>query len=253
MTNPTRTGPFRALAGAFPLAGITLDPDPGTGGTGDSDADQDDDSDADDDQGDDDDDDDPAGADKLGDAGKQALARMKDERRAARAEVRKLRALLTPEQLAALGGKAPPKAAAGAETDPERIRADARTEARLEANRERVADKIEAKARGFADPEDAVAILLRTHDVDDYLDSDGKVDSEQIAEDLAELLEKKPHLAAATAQGGRRFQGGGDQGTRNGGRGGPAQLTHADVKKMSPEAIVKAREEGKLDRLLGIK
>lgn len=96
------------------------------------------------------------------------------------------------------------------EIDPDEIRQKARDEARSEVIRERVEDKIEAKARAFADPEDAVAVLLRTHDINDFLDGD-KIDAEAIADALKDLGEKKPHLLA---QGGKRFQGDADGGSR---------------------------------------
>jgi len=96
------------------------------------------------------------------------------------------------------------------EPDVEKIKADAKAEAQREVMRGRVEDKIEAKARAFADPEDAVAVLLRSHDYEDFLDDSNKIDVEAIADALEELGEKKPHLLA---QGGR-FGGGADNGTR---------------------------------------
>jgi hypothetical protein len=149
------------------------------------------------------------GADQLGDAGKQALDRMKTQRNQFRDELRAFQSLgLTPNQIKALrqsGGK--PDAD---QPDADAIREEARREARAEANRERVIDKIEAKAaRDFADPEDAVAILLRSHKADDFLNGDA-IDVEEIEDALKGLLTKKPHLAAQ----GRRFQGGADGGAR---------------------------------------
>lgn len=120
----------------------------------------------------------------------------------------------TAAQLKALQGKPAPKgndkADEGDKPDVEKIRAEAKAEAEREALNGRIEDKIEAKARAFADPEDAVSILLRSHKYDDFLDADNKVDVEAIAEALKELGEKKPHLLA---QGGR-FQGGADGGAR---------------------------------------
>lgn len=46
-------------------------------------------------------------------------------------------------------------------------------------------------AADFADPEDAAAFL----DLGAYVDETGDVDSERIKADLADLLERKPHLA----------------------------------------------------------
>lgn len=105
-----------------------------------------------------------------------------------------------------------------AEADVEKIRAEAleqaKKEAQLEALKERVHDKIEAKAaKGFADPADAVAMLLRDHKVDDFID-DGKVDVDAIQDALTELLEKKPYLAAAAQGGKQRFQGSAEGGAK---------------------------------------
>ncbi|MFB9248542.1 hypothetical protein ACFFWE_09910 [Sphaerisporangium melleum] len=49
-------------------------------------------------------------------------------------------------------------------------------------------------ASQFADIEDAIAFL----DLASYSDEDGEIDVEQIKSDLAELLERKPHLAKKT-------------------------------------------------------
>lgn len=95
--------------------------------------------------------------------------------------------------------------------DADKIREAAKAEAAREVLNERIEDKIEAKARAFADPEDAVAVLLRTYKHDDFLDENNKIDVEAMTDALKELGEKKPHLLA---QGGQRFQGGADGGPR---------------------------------------
>lgn len=95
--------------------------------------------------------------------------------------------------------------------DVDEIKAAAQAEARAEALHGRVEDKIEAKAKDFADPEDAVAVLLRKHDINDFID-DGKVDVDAIADALKELGEEKPHLLAQ----GDRFKGDADGGRRKG-------------------------------------
>lgn len=186
----------------------------------------------------------------LGPAGEKAYQAEKEKRKAAQAELRQWKALgLTPDQIRELqkaGGGKP-----GGETDEvdvEKIRSEAKAEAQAAALRERVEDKIEAKAHKFADPEDAVATLLRKHSIEEFIDG-GKVDVDAITEALDDLLKSKPYLAA---QGGKRFQGGGDGGTRKESR--PAQLTKADVQRLSKEGkhaeIEKARKEGRLDDLL---
>ena len=170
----------------------------------DDDDSSDEDDDSDDDSDDDEDDDKP-----LGPKGEKAYQAEKEKRRAAQAALREFKKLgLTPAQIAER--LASTKTDDGEKPDAEKIREQARAEARAEALRERVTDKIEAKARGFADPEDAVAILLRKHDPDDFLDGD-KIDVEAIEEALTDLLEKKPHLAV---QDGKRFKGSGDGGAR---------------------------------------
>ena len=139
-------------------------------------------------------------ADALGDAGKRALDTMKGQRNKARTALRPWTALArelgvqTPDEVRNLlkgktkdGSDAP---------DPEQIRREARAEADREVARDRLLDKIEAKAGGrFADPADAAALLLRENDAEDFLDGT-RVDAAAIAEALDELLERKPYLAA---------------------------------------------------------
>ncbi|GIF08666.1 hypothetical protein [Actinoplanes siamensis] len=141
--------------------------------------------------------------DELGDAGKQAIDRMKAERNAARKGLRGWTALArefgakTPDEVRnLLKGK---KSDGGDVPDPEQIRREARAEAEREIARDRLLDKIEAKASGrFADPADAAALLLREGDPEDFLDGT-KVDADAITEALEDLLERKPYLASKAA------------------------------------------------------
>lgn len=177
----------------------------------------------------------PDGADKLGDAGKKALDAMKgkwqkerDARKVLEAELAKLKA---------------PKA--GDQPDPDEIRKQAKAEAAAEVLRDRVLDKVEAKAaKVFADPEDARALLASS--VDEFID-DGKVDVSAIEDALADLLKRKPHLGA---QSGKRFNGSADGGARKGSK--PDQLTRDQLKKMTPDEIIKAQDEGRLNDLMGV-
>lgn len=250
---PVHPSLLHPLTGA-PLVAIGLRPNglplwPIMGGAPDDDDpdDKDDDKSDDDDPDDDDKPDDDDGADDLGDKGKKAIDRMKANVRDARAQLREYKALgLSPEQIKALQKKPADKDDDAPDADT--IRAEARAEAKAEAMKDRVLDKIEVKAaKAFADAEDAVAILLRTHDAEDFLDGD-KIDAEAIQDALDELLEKKPHLAA---QGGKRFQGTPDGGARKAAR--PGQLTRDDLKRMSPKEVVKAKADGRLRDLLGTK
>lgn len=192
--------------------------------------------------------DDGKDADKpLGAAGQKAFEALKAKRTRdiERREAAETRAKELESELERLKG-------AGKDDDkPDvtKLREQAKAEARAEALKDRVLDKIEAKAaKLFADPEDAVALLGRR--VDEFVD-DGKLDVEAIQDALDELLKKKPHLAAAAQGTAKRFSGTGDGGARNG-SGRPAQLTEQDLKRMTPEAIVKARADGRLDDLMGV-
>ncbi|WP_037819089.1 hypothetical protein [Streptomyces sp. NRRL S-146] len=197
-------------------------------GTGDDD--QDDDSGAGDDEGgdgdDEDDDADPEGADQLGDPGKKALARMKEKLKAER--TRRRQAEERANQGASDDAVAKATAAATATANTRIIKAEIRA----------------AAAKKLADPRDALRFL----DLEQFeVDADGEVDADEIADAIEELIKNKPYLAAAT---GRRFQGSGDGGAqRKAGR--PKQLTQSDLKKMTPDQIVKAQNDGRLEDLLG--
>jgi hypothetical protein len=158
---------------------------------------------------DDSDDGDTGDADKLGDAGKKALDSMKSKWQKERDARKALEA----------------KMAADSKPDDQQDPAEMRKQAQAEA-------------------EDARALLAAR--VEDFVD-DGQVDVDAINEALADLLSKKPHLAAATA---KRFQGGADGGARKGSQ--VAQLTEQDIKRMTPQQIEKARLSGQLNHLLGV-
>src|SRR5690606_24279189 len=74
----------------------------------------------------------------------------------------------------------------------------AEAEQRVQALTERAvrAEVRAVAAADFADPADAVAFL----DLSAYVDDDGEIDSDRIKADLADLLERKPHLAKAAAE-----------------------------------------------------
>lgn len=123
--------------------------------------------------------DDDAGADELGDAGKQALDRMK--------------AKLKAERERRIAAEA--KASQGADADEtETIRREAETAALAKANARIVRAEVKAAAAGrLNDPTDALNFLdLSRFEVDD----DGDVDADEISEAIAELVRTKPYLAA---------------------------------------------------------
>jgi hypothetical protein len=104
---------------------------------------------------------------------------------------------------------------------------------RAEMAREKAQDKFEVAAEKFgvdlSDVMDYVAL-------DAFLDGT-KVKTDAINEFVGRFATKKSKFAQNV--------GVGPQG------GGSTQLTKADLKNMSPEAIVKAQNEGRLDNLLG--
>jgi hypothetical protein len=188
------------------------------------------------DQGDDD------GADALGDKGKQALDRMKQQRNAARDQLKAFKALgMTAEQIKALVDKGKP--GDGDQPDADAIRREVETEAAKKAARRILRSEIKAAAAGkLTDPADAFQFL----DLDEFeVDDDGNVDEDEIAEAIENLLSKKPYLAV---QDGKRFKGSADGGARKGSR--PKQLTRADLAGMTPQQIDAAHKAGQLDSLL---
>jgi len=122
-------------------------------------------------------------------------------------------------------------------------RREAAAEATAKANTRLVAAEFRsAAAKRVKDPRIAAKLVdLTGIEVDD----DGNVDAEAITDALDTLLEEYPDLAPS------RFEGTADQGTR-GRSSRPSQLTAEQLTTMSPEAVVAARKEGRLNTLLGI-
>jgi hypothetical protein len=172
----------------------------------------------------------------LGDAGKKALDAMKAERKAAREEAAAAKAERDALQ-AKLDGRE-------AEFQQEQVKRLADQAALAKYNERIVRSEVKTAAKGVLnDPQDAYKFLdLGSFEVDD----DGNVDEGAIASAIAGLVKDKPYLAA---QGGR-FQGSADGGARND-TTKPAQLTRADMARMSPEQINDAANSGQFDELLG--
>ena len=123
-------------------------------------------------------------------------------------------------------------------------RREAASEATARANKRLVAAEFRsAAAKRVKDPRIAVKLVdLEGIDVDD----DGNVDADGITAALDALLEEYPDLAPS------RFNGTADQGGVGKASRLP-QLTADDLSTMSPEQVVAARKEGRLDNLLGVK
>lgn len=135
---------------------------------------------------------DPEGAEQLGDAGKKALDRMKTERAAARKE-----AAESKRQLAELAAKVS-EFEDRDKSDLDKATAKAEKAAEQAARATQRAVKAEVKALAadsMADPTDADLL----GDLSRYVSADGDIDTGAIQADLAELLDRKPHLRKAAA------------------------------------------------------
>ncbi|MEV5369003.1 hypothetical protein AB0N12_06520 [Streptomyces albogriseolus] len=135
--------------------------------------------------------DDPEGADKLGDPGKKALEAMKRERaeakRAAAAEKRRADELAAKVQEFEDRDKS--------ELERAQAQAQRAQEAVAKATARAVQAEVKALAAEFADVDDAVVHLQAK--MGSYATPDGDVDVESIKADLADILERKPHLRRA--------------------------------------------------------
>ena len=185
-----------------------------------------------DDSGDEDEgDNDPDGSEDLGDKGKKALDAMKARLKAAKTaekEAKAETARLRAEKEAS--GKAPEEQSLDA------ARREATEQALSAANKKILRSEVKAAAAGkLANP----ALAVKLIDLDSLeVDEDGNVDEEALAEAISDLLQENPFLAA---QGGTtKFDSA---------RGKPrqkGQLTREDLKKLTPEQIAKAYDEGRV-------
>ncbi len=137
---------------------------------------------------------------------------------------------LTPEEVRARLDAKPAdggKDDKGTQQDTERAVRDARREEAQKANSRIVKAEVKALAADtFADPADAVAFLASEGTLRDIeVDDDGEVDADDIRSHLADLLERKPHLAKQTDGKQRKTpapdksQGSGNRGTKDKSKG----------------------------------
>lgn len=166
---------------------------------------------------------------------KKALAA---ERKAHRDEVKRRKAA---EQ--ALADKDRPAEEAAIE----QARREAREEVLAKSNSRLVGFALKAALAGkVSNP----ALAMRLVDASAIeVDDDGEVDADAVDAAVEALLAEAPELAVKQ----ERFQGGADQGLR-GKNSRPAQMTRAEFDriKSDPEAVMKAKAEGRLNALLGI-
>lgn len=173
----------------------------------------------------------------LGDAGKKALDAMKAKWK----DADKL-AKENATALAALQAKLDGKESEHKQTlEAQRVK----DEAIAAANQRILSAEIRAAAKGKV-ADEALPDLSRLMDLSDIeVGADGEVDASQIAKAIDNLIASKPYLAAQ----GSRFQGSADGGARND-TTKLAQLTQADMARMSPEQIAEAHDKGQFDDLI---
>lgn len=225
MNDETPVHPFTGLRALAVIGGRPVWPVLGGDGTGDGDTGQGDGDNAGDGQGDGDgtsegdDDGGQGGGDEgdesaLGDAGKKALTATKEKWKAERERRKRLERELEEARKGSKGDDEP---------DAEQIRRDAEQAATAKANARIVRAELRAAAAGkLADPSD-VAVFLDPAEFE--VDEHGEIDPDEVNDAIADLLARKPHLAAG---GGRRFQGGGDGGA---GRGSKPKSLDAQIRE----------------------
>jgi hypothetical protein len=140
----------------------------------------------------------------LGDAGKQALDRMKSERNAARAEAKAFKDLgLTVDEIKALKKKP-----ASSDDDVEKriqkaidaAKAEAKAESRATSDARTRAAEVRAQAAelGFIKPAQALALLDAKKLADVTVGDDGDADADAVKKLLEELKTDSPHLLKPT-------------------------------------------------------
>lgn len=147
------------------------------------------------------------------------------------------------DQIAALQAKLDGKEKEHAEALKQR---EAEEAALAKANERILKAEVRAQAASLlADPTDALRFL----DLDQFeVSDDGEVDGAAVREAIEGLVKSKPYLAA---QGGSTvFQ---SPGSSREGDATPRQVTRDEIRNMTPDQIMAARAEGRLNDLLGIK
>jgi len=167
----------------------------------------------------------------LGDKGKRALDAMKAKLKAAKTDARTAR-----QEADQLKAEKANSGKSASEQAIETAKQEATAAALSTANKRILRSEVKAAAVGkLANP----AIAVRLIDLDELeVDEDGEVDEDAIADAISKLLEDNPYLAA---QGGAtKFD------SARGKSKQKPKLTKADLDKMTPEAIAKAYDEGRV-------
>ena len=182
------------------------------------------------------------------DTAKAEIERLRRENGAARTNAKAQAAEEARKELANTIGKALGIVEDGAETDPAKL-TESLTASQREAKQARVELAVfrNAAAAG-GDPAallDSASFLAKVADLDPS-------DSAALAETIAAAVEANPRLGAAPADP-KAPAPNPAQGSSAAGSPDSGQLTRPDLERMTPQEIEKARIEGRLNNLLGIK
>lgn len=175
------------------------------------------------------------GESALGDAGKQALDRMKADRNAARDELRALRAEFDSFRAKAEGKEA--------EHDARLAEQKIRDEALAAANERIASAELRAAAKGLVNDDALADLHLYINPKSIEVGDSGAVDATQITSAINDLISKKPYLGA---QGTTRFQGSADGGARNGSRPASIEEQIATAEKAGDWKTANALKAGQL-------
>lgn len=154
------------------------------------------------------------------------------------------------KDLAALRQQLADKEKPAEEVALENARREGREEATKTANTALVRAELKAAATGKVKNPALALKLVDTSAIE--VNADGEVDSDALNDAITKLITDYPELAAD----GSKFSGTADQGTK-GKESRPAQISESELARMKAagddEGIVKARAEGRLNDILGIK
>ena len=130
------------------------------------------------------------------------------------------------------------------EAEIERLKREARAEGASIGNQRLVRAELKAALTGKVNNPLLALKLIDASGID--VDDGGEVDSDAVSAVVAALLADAPELAV------KRFQGSADQGAA-GKEAKPSQLTREDLKNLTPNEIIQAEKDGRLNALKGIK
>jgi hypothetical protein len=148
------------------------------------------------------------------------------------------------KELAALRAEIASKDKPAEEQALDAARREAAAEATQKAHERLIRAEVKAAATGKVKNPALALKLIDTSAIE--VGDDGEVDSDALASAIEDLLTEYPELAADAS----KFGGGADQGAK-GKASKPSQLTKAELSKLSPAEVLKAREDGRLDTLMG--